>query len=122
MTSDLSPWRPPEGPCRVTLAGIEIPPGAVLTASREYGIVVFALCGSEAGDMRVAPRGTMTAGELARRAQIAVTIQHVVRRACVRCRECLREKIAPGERTALYSEDPKLGPILGIGGAEGLIT
>jgi hypothetical protein len=75
------------------------------------------------GDLSVVAKETSTILQVCRQAEIAAAIQHVERRACDKCREAFFHELTKDEKRWLYANDPKLGPVIGVGteGAEGII-
>lgn len=117
-------WSAPRGAFSAfVLAGegaakLAVVPSFVVHPGQDLHLAVEALCGTKV-EMVIGAKAASTVGQLARQAQVAATIQHVERRACDRCMERIFSMLTPAEKRYLYAEDPKLGPVLGIGGTVG---
>lgn len=112
----LSSFKPPVGKfaARHKASGMVLPLSARVTAGHEVVLQVRTLCDTEDSRGDVAAGTDMDLSELARRFQIASSIQHVLRRGCVECRERLIQTLDKAERVALRAEDPEIGRIIGV--------
>lgn len=106
-------WGKPLGPYTVAIGRIQLSETSQVQPGKDYEIQIATLCGREVADMTVSPTEVTTAAQLARRSQVAASIQHVERRACDSCRERFFT-LTSDEKRWLYASDPRLGPILGL--------
>lgn len=104
----------------VSIASITLAPSSIVHPGTDIKIVVSTLCGKEVVTIDAGVPRSMVAVEAARRAQITASIHHVLRRECYECRERLIQTLSANERRALWTENPKLGPILGLGATPGI--
>jgi len=117
-------WSAPRGAFSASVqsgdggAKLAVVPSFVVQPGQDLALAVEALCGTRV-EMVIGTRTAASVAQLARQAQVAATIQHVERRACERCMERIFSMLTPAEKRYLYAEDPKLGPVLGIGGTVG---
>lgn len=107
-------WSAPRGPYRVRVGVVIIPGSGRVLPGVEYEVQVRTLCGSE--DVRIAcqSREACAGSDLARRAQLVASIQHVERRSCTVCMEHWGQTLTAFERRFLYATAPRLGAILGF--------
>lgn len=107
-------FQDPKHTWSATIGGISVLPGTMLTQGREVSIKVQTMCGDECADATVSVMHDMTVVEAARRMQLAASIQHVTRRACTKCRNQYQYGTSHDEKKWLVSQEPKLGPIVGM--------
>lgn len=113
-------WSAPRGAFSASVpagdggAKLAVAPSFVVHPGQDLHLAVEALCGTRV-EMVIGTRVAASVSQLARQAQVAATIQHVERRACGRCMERIFSMLTSAEKKYLYAEDPKLGPVLGIG-------
>lgn len=72
------------------------------------------LCGDETAKGEYTITNRMSVAEAVRRAQFAASIQHVMRRACTKCRDLYQHGTNRFERQYLITTHPELGPIIGV--------
>jgi len=113
-------WNKPRAPYTVRRGPIVIPGDALVTPGVEYAVKTRTLCGKDDADLEVSPQEQQSASQLARRCEIISSIWHVTERGCDRCREMFFTTLSADEKRWLYSEDPTLGPAIGIEGLEKL--
>lgn len=122
MVPPLS-WQAPVGPCSVLIDGVEASLSALVQPdAKQYVVRVFTLCGTEEVGLEIQPLVSEPASVLARRCQLVSSIHHVLRRACIPCRERMIRSLTALERRYLVSSEPKLGDILGAAGAAILLA
>jgi hypothetical protein len=110
-------WNPPRGNWAVSIGALICPPTAIAHAGTEYDVVVATLCGKEDVKLVAMPRTTCDVEQFARQVQLAASIHHVLRRECTECMLHYGQTLTPHERKFLYTSDPRLGRVLGLGGA-----
>lgn len=100
---------------------IVLPADANCAPGTDYTVHVETFCGTDKATMDVSPQEFQPASQLARRCEIVASIQHVAQRGCDKCRQQFFNGVSAAEKKWLYSEDPTLGPIIGVDGGELLL-
>lgn len=114
-------WNKPRAAYSVKHGPIVLPSDAGCTPGTEYRIKVRTLCAADDATMDVSPQEMQSASQLARRCEIIASIQHIAQRGCDKCKELFFTTLSQSEKRWLYSEDPTLGPVVGVEGWEHLI-
>lgn len=114
-------WNKPRAAYSVKHGPIALPGDAQCNPGTEYKIKVRTLCAADDATMDVSPQEMQSASQLARRCEIIASIQHVAQRGCDKCKELFFSTLSKEEKRWLYSEDPTLGPVMGIEGWEHII-
>jgi hypothetical protein len=110
-------WNSPRGTWSASIGGLICPSIGIARPGCEYEIIVNTLCGKEEVKLAASPKEVCDIVQFVRQVQLAASIHHVLRRECTECMLHYGQTLTPHERKFLYTSDPRLGSILGIGGA-----
>jgi len=111
---DAQTFKSPAHEWEASSHGLVLSPSSMIEVGNDIAIKCLTLCGEETarGEYTITQR--MSVSEAVRRAQFASSIQHVTRRACLKCRDLYQHGTTRYERQYLTATHPELGPIVGM--------